>query len=254
MAVFLYTRSYLNEKEVEENFKQEHDLLVENGFETKLFSFEEIDTENFSKLKGEDVVYRGWMFNIDDYTKLYDQLIKSGANPITTPEQYKSAHYMPEWVDKLKGLTPETHCFKNLVASVEFVKHHDSHQYFVKDFVKSLKGVNSSIIEHAEELEDWIDQSEFFRGEIEGGICLREIEHFQEDTEQRFFVFNGKITSNNVEVPDIVYKVIDIIDLPFFTVDVVLDDKDEWRVVEIGDGQVSDSSKWSLHNFVEVFK
>lgn len=254
MTVFLYTRSYLNEKEVDDGFKQEHDLLVENGFKTKIFSFEEIEKEDFSDLNGVEVIYRGWMFNIKDYIKLYDTLIEAGAKPITTPEQYKSAHYMPEWVGKLSGLTPKTHCFNSLNASVDFVKLHDSHKYFVKDFVKSLKGINSSIIEHSEDLEDWIEQSEFFRGEIEGGICLRELEKFQEETEQRFFVYKDKITSNNVETPDLVYKVKDIINLPFFTIDVVLDHRDEWRVVEIGDGQVSDSSKWSLQNFVKVFQ
>lgn len=254
MTVFLYTRSYLNHKDVDEDFKKEHDSLIEKGFETKIFSFEDIDSESFSELKDKKVIYRGWMFNIDDYTTLYNKLVSFGAKPCTTPEEYKSAHYMPEWVDKLKGLTPETHSFKNLVASIEFVKHHDSHKYFVKDFVKSLKGIQSSIIEHSEDLEDWIEQSEMYRGEIEGGICLRELENFKEDTERRFFVLNGRIFSNDGFIPEIVYQVRDIIQLPFISIDIVLNTDNEWRVVEIGDGQVSDSKEWSLDNFIEIFR
>tara|TARA_Y100000588_G_scaffold210270_1_gene224329 strand:+ start:153308 stop:154072 length:765 start_codon:yes stop_codon:yes gene_type:complete len=254
MAVFLYQSSYLTEKSVEENYKEEYDLIKSKGHEVHHVLFDQIKDANLSFVKGKEVVYRGWMLTIEEYKELENLISENGGALISNVEEYKSAHYMPEWVDKLEGLTPKTHVFKNKTAALKFVEHHDGHKYFVKDFVKSLRGVSSSIVSHSEDMQEWLEQVALFRGVIEGGLCLREVENFKEETEQRFFVYKGKITSNGVKIPRLVKEIVDIIKLPFFTIDVVLNDKDEWRVVEIGDGQVSDSGKWDIANFPAVFE
>ncbi len=253
MTVFIYQTSYLKPKKVEEMYQEEYELMKEAGHNVFHIDFDNINDADLSFVKDRKVVYRSWMLTLEEYEKLEDLIKSNGGKLITTKDQYEAAHHLPSWVDKLEGLTPKTHVFKNKTAAIEFVSHNDGHKFFVKDFVKSMRGVDSSIVSHKEELIEFIDNVTFFRGIIEGGLCLREIETFQEDTEERFFVYNGKIHSNGVDIPDIVKQVSDIIDLPFITIDIVLNEKNEWRVVEVGDGQVSDSKKWNMINFPKVF-
>ena len=43
------------------------------------------------------------------------------------------------------------------------------------------------------------------------------------------------------------------ISAPFFSIDIVqVEATGEWRVVELGDGQVSDKKNWPLETFVDM--
>jgi len=253
MYIFLYPESYLKRKHIDEAYVDEASALEKNGLKTFTFNSESYLEDDFSEIAGKTVIYRGWMLTLVEYAALEKRLGEFNVTMLSTVDNYKSAHYLPEWVDLLEGLTPESHSFKNIIAAKEFVKHHTGTSYFVKDFVKSLKTETTSFIENIESLETWISEVEFYKGFIEGGICLREVEKFQEETELRFFVFNGVIYNNNDDIPTIVMNVANIIKLPFYTVDVVLNDDDVWRVVEIGDGQVSSSESWELEHFANIF-
>jgi len=60
------------------------------------------------------------------------------------------------------------------------------------------------------------------------------------------------------DIPVIVKTVAQRIKAPFFSVDIARrrpegDDGDaDWRLIELGDGQVSDKKDWPLDRFVEV--
>lgn len=254
MFVFLYPQSYLESGKVDEQFSDEYELLKKEGLEVGIFSTEDVSSINEYFVKDKTVIYRGWMLTLSEYEAYQNKISELGGKVLTNLEQYKKAHHLPEWVESLQDLTPITHVFHNQTAALEFSDHHDGHKYFVKDFVKSLKVEMGSIISSKVELEGWLEEAEYYRGGIEGGLCLREVENFKEETELRFFVLNNSIFSNGVKIPSIVCDVVSRIKLPFFTVDVVLNKDDEWRVVEIGDGQVSDSSKWDLKHFPRIFK
>lgn len=255
MFVFLYPESYFKNNKIEESFEFEYEALKKLKKNIHLFNIDKLEEYDFTQFKGKTIFYRGWALKDHEYKNLEEKVIHSGAKLAVSSDEYLNGLYMPNWVDKLEDLTPKSYFFRNNIAAYEYLEHNDHHKYFVKDYVKSLKDISLNVVSHREELEDWIADAEFVYGELEGGICLREIEKFQTETEIRYFILNGKVYSNtDNEIPDIVYEVLNRIKLPFYSLDIVLNDKNEWRVVEIGDGQISSSLTWDVNNFVKIFE
>ena len=94
-----------------------------------------------------------------------------------------------------------------------------------------------------------------FRGHIEGGVAIREVEDFQPGTEERYFVFKGTpYARGGQQVPSVVANAAQTIDSPFFSVDTVVRKDGQMRIVELGDGQVSDRKAWSVGEFLGIFQ
>ena len=93
------------------------------------------------------------------------------------------------------------------------------------------------------------DRIKEHRGEIEGGIALRKVEQFRPDTELRYFVFNGKPYSPNKVIPTIVEEISERHDVSFYSVDIIENTDGQHRLIEIGDGQVSDKKTWTVEDF-----
>ena len=95
-----------------------------------------------------------------------------------------------------------------------------------------------------------------YKGFIEGGIVLRKVEEFDKSSETRFFILNGKVNSPN-EVPEGMLKLAEKISQQhnafFYTVDIIKQN-DQYKVIEIGDGQVSDMVGWNITDFIKIFK
>jgi hypothetical protein len=127
--------------------------------------------------------------------------------------------------------------------------------FFVKDYVKSLKTSVGSRITDPELITRVVDEMKQFRGEIEGGICVRRVEDFITESERRYSVLNGILHSGQSldEIPAVVLECARRIPSKFFSVDVVQRRDGIIRVVEIGDGQVSDLVGWSVDAFVEMW-
>ena len=94
-----------------------------------------------------------------------------------------------------------------------------------------------------------------YRGEIEGGICVRRVEDFVPESETRYFVLYGigYAASEGKTLPDVVRQCAERIPSPFFSVDVAERTDGVLRVVEIGDGQVSDLVGWSAAAFATMW-
>ena len=126
--------------------------------------------------------------------------------------------------------------------------------FSVKDYVKSLKTSRGSIVRDPSEIGAVVAEMEQFRGEIEGGLCVRRVERFFTDSERRYFVLDGKAFSpDDRPVPDLVQRVASRIPSPFFSVDVIQREDGALRVVEVGDGQVSDLVGWTADAFVRMW-
>jgi hypothetical protein len=92
------------------------------------------------------------------------------------------------------------------------------------------------------------------RREIEGGLCVRRVEPFITESERRYFVLEGKaFSADGQTAPDLVQQVAARIPSPFFSVDVIRRKDGMLRVVEVGDGQVSDLVGWSPAAFVAMW-
>lgn len=253
---FLFPADPMNPRAMDEFFRPQADVLGLEGY--SLFSLEEQRVTRRIPA-GERVVYRGWMLNGDDYLMLTGLVERAGGKMLTTPQQYLNAHHIPNWYPLVSDFTPETVVFPleqlnsvgfNLVAELRNL---GWGKLFLKDYVKSLKTAMGSLIDNAEDAPKVMALMEQFRGAIEGGLCVREYEFGLHD-EQRYFVMNGEVNGVAYREPDmeILNAVAKRIDSPLFSVDIAYDANDRTRVVEIGDGQVSDLvNGWTPERFRE---
>ncbi len=257
---FIYTQSILSPRLPDEMFQDEANALLQIGHTNFLIDGEKLSAVSPSikapLTEGSTIVYRGWMLTATEYENLVFSIRNARATPFTTLPQYLATHYLPNWYEKISDLTPETVVLPLASDWVAELSNLNWARFFIKDFVKSLKTSVGSIIERPEDIHIVAAEMEKYRGMIEGGLCVRRVEDFVPDTEQRYFVLNNKPYSSNpkAEIPSIVSECASRIDSKFFSVDVVSRTDGKLRIVEIGDGQVSDLVGWSLENFIKIWE
>src|SRR5262249_51393292 len=145
-----------------------------------------------------------------------------GATAFTNPKEYLASHQLPNWYPLLADLTPETRVFRADADIVAELRALGWGAYFLKDFVKSLKTGRGSIVREPAEALGVIAEMREYRGEIEGGICVRRVEDFVPASEQRYFVLHGVCyaPSEETPIPDQVRKCAERVPSKFFSVDV----------------------------------
>lgn len=204
---------------------------------------------------GAVVVYRGWMMEGDEHAALARAIEECGAQTFTSRQDYLATHHLPNWYPLLSDLTPETRVFPTDADIVAELRALGWGAYFLKDYVKSLKTARGSIVREPAEAPEVIAEMREYRGEIEGGICVRRVEDFIPDSERRYFVLLGvgyAATAGDA-VPEIVQKCAERLPSKFFSVDVARRADGQLRVVEVGDGQVSDLVGWSPVAFAAMW-
>lgn len=213
-----------------------------------------------------DAVYRGWMLDAGAYAGMARALAGRGVTLRTSPERYRAAHELPGWADALSSLTPATEWTDgfDMDALDDAAARLGAGPAVLRDHVKSLK----HHWEQACYVPDAADASatrtvarrflELRGEEATGGFVLRRFERFV-SAEVRTWWVAGRcaLATAHPDTPDDlptadgpdaappavldgVGEVVDRLDLPFVTVDLVHRDDGAWRVVELGDGQVSD--------------
>src|SRR5262249_6921855 len=199
--------------------------------------------------------YRGWMLTHGEYVNLAASVERAGGSCSTSPEEYVATHYLPNWYPIVKDHTPETVFFSIDADLVSELRRLGWERFFIKDYVKSLKTSVGSIIEDPERIDPVVSEMEKYRGFIEGGLCVRRVEGFKAGSERRYFVLNRKpyAAEPDAAIPEPVIYCANAIASPFFSVDVASRADGVDRIVEIGDGQVSDLVGWSVERFVEIW-
>lgn len=255
---FLYPTLPFHFGTIDPTFEAEANAIRSVGFSYSLISIEDLEQGLFkvrpTLTAGETIVYRGWMLNSQTYQTLHTAIEANGCMALSNLETYLLCHHIPNWYPYLTELTPETKFFTPS-DNLELELHKLGWEgFFVKDFVKSLKTSLGSTITNPSQIATVIAEMQKFRGNIEGGLSIRQLEAILPQTEQRFFVINGQAFGSQTDPPAIVEKCIQRIDSPFFSVDVATRDDGQLRVVEIGDGQVSDLVGWEPLDFANAFK
>lgn len=228
------------------------------GFEVSLFSLENFQDGRFevaSPVPAEArVLYRGWMLSAAEYSKLDEALNGQGTPLLVSSEEYLASHYLPNWYSQISEFTPETQVFRADADLVKELEQLGWEGFFIKDYVKSLKTSVGSRISTPEQVATLVNEMQKFRGRIEGGFCVRRIENFKPDTERRYFVVEGVPHAASGDVPQIVYKCAERLTQRFYSIDVIEQSDGEMRVVEVGDGQVSDLVGWEVGSFAAMMK
>jgi len=87
--------------------------------------------------------------------------------------------------------------------------------YFVKDYVKSSSTGAGSLVQTPEEIARVVSQLKKYRGEVEGGVCVRRREDYVPGSERRYFVAGGRACSFSGDVPAAVGACAPLIPSPF---------------------------------------
>jgi hypothetical protein len=253
---FLYPSDPLRTKRCDKFYAAEFNAVEAAGFSASVFSLEEFQTGSFRAFphlpNDAVVIYRGWMLSTTDYENLASVISQSGARPFTDTKIYLSAHHLPNWYSLISEFTPETRIFPTNVDLATELLSLGWNEYFVKDYVKSLKTSIGSRISTPEQAIIVASEMRRFRGTIEGGFCIRRVENFLPETEKRYFVLNSVPYSMSGEIPSIVSDCARRIQSPFFSVDAIQRMDGMLRIVEVGDGQVSDLVGWTPARFAEI--
>jgi hypothetical protein len=256
---FIFPSDYFNLRQADEAYSAEYDCLQNLGFETSVISLENLGSrmaEVFPIPNPESkVIYRGWMLSTNKYLQLVDTVKSTGVEMWISADEYLATHHLPNWYPLISDLTPETHFFdidENLESELHCL---GWSRFFIKDYVKSLKTSIGSIISQPSEIGIVVAEMQKFRGVIEGGICVRKTEDFIIETEQRYFVINGRsfAAKSDTKVPDIVEECARRITSKFFAVDAIERRDGCLRIVEIGDGQVSGLVGWTVDRFASLW-
>lgn len=202
--------------------------------------------------------YRGWMVTPEQYALMRTKLADENILLSTTSEQYTTAHHINGWVDALEGLTFRTVLLPLaptdddiMTAAAELA----ADSFFIKDFVKSLKTSEGFVPVRKDNLISAVHEFQEERGDwLAGGIVLREfVELPSNRVEMRGWWVEGEWRAITVhpdytnetpaeapsELLNSVSERLTELDVRFVTADFTPTSTGEWKVIEIGDGQVS---------------
>jgi ATP-grasp domain, R2K clade family 3 len=203
------------------------------------------------------IVYRGWMIDPIRYEELACALRGVGASLVTSADQYRRAHELPEWYPLFAELSPTSRWTSSAdLGELEVVAEGMRGPVILKDYVKSAKHdwaracfvpeVSDAVVLESVARALLDHRGDFFSG----GFVIREFEEFV-GPEARTWWLDGELiaTTTHPDEPSAVAFNIDLAGISeritslkcrFVTCDVVLHADGRTRVVEIGDGQVSD--------------
>ncbi|MFD0991690.1 ATP-grasp domain-containing protein [Tenacibaculum geojense] len=273
----IFCDSVIDNKVVEPDYQSEFDSAKENGFETHVFSFEELTDGNINGalkfIKNSDTkeygIYRGWMMKPKVYEQFYNGLLKKNIQLINNPTEYEHCHYLPNSYDKIVGETPKSNWTKDLTKTkiIELTNEFGVKPIIVKDFVKSEKHNwnDACFIPNASDktkVEKIIARFLELRGDyLNEGIVFREFEELEFLTDHsksgmpltkefRIVFLNKNVVqiynywdegNYDSEKPDIDFfkNIAKRIDSNFFTMDVAKKKNGGWIIMELGDGQVA---------------
>ena len=244
----------------------DHEALVgDNDAEAAISS-------NDSFAEPQKALYRGWMMPTRAYASFYEALKRKNIHLITSPQAYELCHHLPSSYELIEELTPETvwlGCdgkpdWEELFARL--AQFGDS-SVVLKDFVKSQKHYweEACFIPQASDkdvVKKVVQRFLELQGEdLAGGLVFRLFEEYKSlgkhelsgmplSIEYRLFVLQGRPLllcpywdggEYAGEPPELsVFEdVLSKIENPFYTADMALREDDEWRLVELGDGQVA---------------
>ncbi|NUT37552.1 MAG: ATP-grasp domain-containing protein [Hamadaea sp.] len=213
--------------------------------------------------------YRGWMIPADQYEDLAVALAVRGAGLLTSPADYRRAHELPGWYAVFADVTPRSVWLPwtpgrvpTTAEAARLLGPLGTGPAIAKDYVKSRKHEwaeacyipDSGDVAHATRvLAAMVALQDDY---LQGGLVVRAYEDFGAadgdgvGAEARVWWVGGRPvlvsahpdTPGAAPSPDLtqIAPLVRRLGCPFVTTDVALRADGVWRVVEVGDGQVSD--------------
>jgi hypothetical protein len=211
--------------------------------------------------------YRGWMATAAQYTALAAALSARNVVLAVPPDGYQKAHELPGWYDTFAGVTPSSVWLPRAPGSppgvdllAELVRPLRAGPVIVKDYVKSRKhewheACYVPDVTDVGHLHTVVSRFVDLQGDLlAGGIVVREFESYERG-EARVWWVDGEpvLVGPHPDTPDhyprpptdLLAPCVRSLGCRFITTDLARRVDGAWRVVEVGDGQVSDLSSGS---------
>lgn len=261
----LLPSSMLNPTRADEHFQWQADKHAEEGMGMPgLVDLSALESGLGKVLRrineGDQLFYRGWMLTAGEYESLAQTVADHGATLLTSPNQYRTAHYLPGWYMSFAILTPKSIWFPpntDIADIQEAIPSRWAESLIIKDFVKSRKHewAEACYVPSVEELPRVLSNFLSLQGEdINGGIVIREFEEFDKNVgEVRAWWVHGELVTITAhpDTPQVfsrpdedflgrVGRAVAALRCSFVTTDIVRRVDGQYRVVEVGDGGVSD--------------
>ncbi|MFI7238983.1 ATP-grasp domain-containing protein [Streptomyces cyaneofuscatus] len=200
--------------------------------------------------------YRGWMVPSERYAELEEALSARGCSLLTTSVDYRRAHELPSWYEVFAELTPRSvWCAGVPDDPAALAARLGRGPGIVKDFVKSRKhewheACYVPELADREQLAAVVCRFVELQGSfLAGGVVLRTFEAFVPGGEARVWWLDGEpvLVTAHPDTPDrlpdpplgAVGEAVRRLGPRWVTTDLALREDGVWRVVEVGDGQVS---------------
>ncbi|WP_020386444.1 ATP-grasp domain-containing protein [Kribbella catacumbae] len=251
----------LNPRRVDPHFAAQAAAARESGIAVARIDHDALDRPDEAVAgvpAGDDAVYRGWMMTASEYDGFAKALDARRVTLRTSGDEYRAAHELPGWYEALRPLTPESAWTDgpDLAGLDAVCERLGGGPAVLRDHVKSMK----HYWDEAAYIPDVTDRvavqrvaARFLelRGDaFTGGFVLRRFEEFT-GAEARTWWIGGScaLITPHPDTPDELPDGLDLVEveplvtdlaLPFVTVDLVRRTDGAWRIVELGDGQVSD--------------
>jgi hypothetical protein len=275
----LFCADPLNPRRVDDHFAAQADAVRAGGGTVGLIDHDALtrgDAEAAVRRVPRDLGpawYRGWMIAADRYGDLASALAAKGGGLVVPPENYRRAHELPGWYGTFASLTPRSVWMASpsgvvppatrlaelvapLLDAPLNAPDRTRHSGVVKDFVKSRKhewheACFVPSLDRADELHAVVARMvELQEDSLAGGIVVRAFEDFDPDGEARVWWVDGEpvLVTPHPDTPDLsrepdldgVGPLVRALGCRFVTTDLARRVDGTWRVVEVGDGQVSD--------------
>ena len=257
---------------VDPSFITEYEAARLVGFRCVLYSHEDMEEgEMKSCLRGlpaesEDrsLLIRGWMVTGEVYRLFHDAAVERGYLPVTSPDAYEQAHYLPLAYAITMGHTAHSEWIEgdNPEAAWDLYQRFQGKDAIIKDWVKSAKSrwKDGCYIPAGTSRERFAEIFRVFREErgklFNRGVVLREFLPLVERgsdilglplvEETRLFFWKGEcLVPADRTSPSPMDEIGQWTQIArgfrssFVTVDVALLEDGSWKIVETGDGQVS---------------
>jgi hypothetical protein len=279
----LFCQNPLAPSEPDYGFEEEVEAAKACGHTVHLINWEALVKERnpakaLRKLpevpSGTVALYRGWMLRPDDYAALMEAVSAKGYFPLTSPEQYRRCHHLPEAYPFLEGRTPKSVWLPVESSEPDWQRLFALAASFgdvplvLKDYVKSEKHdwLEACFIPSALDEKHLRKVAETFLGlrgkELNEGLVLREFVPLRQIgvhpqsglplmLEYRLFFLNTHCIAclhywdegdyTGLPTPPIVEfaALANSLQCSFLSMDVAMTQQGEWIVMEVGDGQVS---------------
>lgn len=230
------------------------------------------------KCRENPALYRGWILPGDSYRLLYSAVRHYGFSLVNNPEEYLNGQYIPRYHPIIAEYTQAATWFSDPEVDTTTVSDFlskRSYPVMMKDYVKSEPQEEFTNIRPDVTASELARLCRNFSKErfplFEGGFVLREkvplkkyyhVTKSPVSNEWRFFCFRTRDhtavlapesrtgltwTPEPTKYFQVIMKINHIMKSNYYSVDVAETEDGEWTVIEIGDGQVSETSRFEQH-------